>query len=143
MPGPPHWITRLANDVAACIESFEPLPPVGCHFFRAAAGWEITIFPSVTEIVGGPADGSMISARVSVDVAKVLGLFTKIHEVTWQCTRVSDDDDLGAHLLIEGIHSDDTTNDQFVAVQILAASPPSIEPGRRAHFHQGRMTETW
>lgn len=138
MYAPPEWIVTFANAVSSCYESFEPLPPIGCHYFFAEAGWEITVFPSLTEIVGGPEDGRKTAARVCVQVARAVSLFSEVREISWQCRPVNDDDELGAHLYIDGTH-----DNQAVSVQMLATAPPSFEPGRRAHFHQGRMSDAW
>ena len=135
---PPDFISSLANSVAACLTSFEPIPPVGCHFADSEVGWEVTVFPSMTEIVGGPDDGLRTAARVCVDVASVVSLFSAVRELTWQCMPLGKDDELGAHLYIVGDYEGEP-----VCVQILASAPPNLEPGRKALFHQGLISDEW
>lgn len=138
MATPPEWISLLANNVTSCLEPLEPMPPLGCHYHYCPAGWEITIFPSVTEIVGGPNDGRQTAARFRVDVLAVANVFTRLDGITWQSRAVDIDDQLGSHLSIEGM-----INDERVAVRVLKTAPACFDPGRKAFIKQGCLIETW
>ncbi len=138
MPTPPHWILDFANSVARSLEPLEPMPPLGCHYHHCDTGWEITLFPSQTEIVGGPQDGHRTAPRYRVDILAVATLFSKVDDVTWQSKSVSDQDELGCHVAIDGRFEGET-----VSVRILTTAPACFESGRKAFVHDGCMVETW
>ena len=138
MPNPPEWISSLANSVATCLEPIEPMPPLGCHYHQCETAWEISIFPSQTEIVGGPDDGHQTAPRFQVDILAVANHFTEVHAMTWQSKSVGDEDQLGCHLSIEGIHSGES-----VSIRILKAAPDCFDPGRKAMTNHGYLIETW
>ena len=138
MPTPPQWILEFANSVAGCLEPIEPMPPLGCHYHHCETGWEITLFPSQTEIVGGPQDGRFIAPRFCVDILAVTQLFSKVNEVAWQSKSVGEEDQLGSHIAISGLF--ETEN---VSIRILKAAPNCFDPGRKALVHDGVMVNTW
>ncbi|MBS0205735.1 MAG: hypothetical protein JSS49_22770 [Planctomycetes bacterium] len=138
MANPPQWILKLANSVTSCLEPMEPMPPVGCHYHQFDSGWEISIFPAKTEIVGGPEDGQQIAARFQVDILAVTELFTHITEMTWQSRSFDEQDQLGAHIAIGGV-----IEGEQVWIRILKSAPSCFDPGRKAMFHHGRLVDTW
>lgn len=138
MATPPKWVANLANSVAECLEPLEPMPPVGCHYHECDAGWEISVFPSQTEIVGGSEDGRQIAPRFEVDILAIATLFSRIDSMSWQSRTVNENDQLGNHLAvcgqIEGI---------AVSVRILKTAPACFTPGRKAFINSGCLIETW
>jgi hypothetical protein len=138
MPTPPKWILNLANSVTACLEPLEPMPPLGCHYHLCETGWEVSIFPSLTEIVGGPQDGRHVAPCFQVDILAVAQLFKQIDGVTWQSKSVDEGDQLGCHIAING-----NFDGEAVSVRILNSAPACFDPGRKAFVHDGRLIETW
>lgn len=138
MTPPPEWLSNLANEVAAHIQPFEPLAPVGCHYHQGEEGWEITVFVSATEVVGGPQDGNRYGSRFRIDLKHLLEVFSEVNEVEWQAQRLDEQDELGAHLSIEGLCSGEP-----VWVRIPASAPARFEPGRQMHVHHRRWKEVW
>lgn len=53
---PPDWLAAFANAVASRIHSHDVLllAPLGCHYQLIENIWEVTIFASKTEVIGGP-----------------------------------------------------------------------------------------
>ncbi len=138
MNTPPEWLAALADEVAARIQPLEAMGPIGCHYFLTPSGWEITVFPALTEVVGGPYDGQMFGSKFEVDVVSLLSIFTQVTTVRWQSQELSDEDELGAHLSIEGHY-----HDEPVWVRVPAVSPKRFEAGRQMHVHSGNWQETW
>lgn len=138
MAAPPEWILNLANSVTACLEPLDPMPPLGCHYHHCEVGWEISIFPSQTEIVGGPEDGRHIAPRFRVDILAVAGLFSQIDEMSWQSKSVDEEDQLGCHIAIGGRFENET-----VFVRVLKTAPACFDPGRKAFYNHGCLIETW
>lgn len=139
MPSPPPaWLQTLANDVAGYIVPVDVLPPLGCHFAFAKPQWEVSLFASNTEVVGGQRDGEVRPPRFACDVKAILGLFDAIEAVHWQTMMVSADDELGAHLSIEGVYEGNS-----VWLRILARPPRRFEIGRLARVYETSWEEVW
>lgn len=138
MPPTPLWIVNLANSVAAHLEPLEPMPPLGCHYHCCDCYWEISLFPSQTEIVGGSEDGRQSAPRFFVDVLAVARLFSRVDELTWQSKSVDDSDQLGSHIAIGGL-----CEGESVSIRILQSAPRDFDPGRKAMVHDGCLIETW
>ena len=138
MATPPKWILKLANTVAAHLEPMEPMPPLGCHYHQCESGWEIAVFPSQTEIIGGPMDGRHTSARYRLDILAVTNLFSRVDEMSWQSRSLGEDDQLGAHVCIGGLVENET-----VFVRILETAPACFSPGRKAFTNHGCVIESW
>lgn len=138
MPTPPDWIQVLADRIAACLEPLEPLPPLGCHYHDCESGWEISVFPSQTEVVGGIHDGLQTTPRFRVDVLGIAELFSQVDEISWQSRPVDESDDLGAHISLSG-----KIGGESVSIRILKRSPACFTPGRKALTREGYLLETW
>jgi hypothetical protein len=138
MPEAPNWLTALADVVAGYITPVEPLAPLGCHYHQCEGVWEISLFVGDTELVGGDRDGERVAARFLVDVLPLLSLFDEVFDCTWQPDRFSDEDELGCHLSIIGMHLE-----QLVCVRLLSRSPDRFPPGRRANIYDGALEEMW
>lgn len=135
---PPAWLQTFANDVAARIVPVDLLPPLGCHFAYVEPQWEVTLFAASTEVVGGQRDGELRPARFACNVKAVLGLFDAIETIHWQTMMVSADDELGAHISIEGLYEG-----RSVWLRILARPPRRFEAGRLARVNEMSWEEVW
>jgi hypothetical protein len=138
MVSPPDWLSRLANAVTANFRSYDTLSPVGCHFQLVHNIWEVTLFASRTEIVGGAQDGSTCDSSFSVDVMNLVDQFTTVDSVSWQTQSLGQRDELGSHLAIEG-----TYDDNQVWLRITAEAPERFGVGRRANVNQQQIEEIW
>ncbi len=136
----PHWIDELADDVATRLFSSDPLPPLGCHSFHdeEMEQWEVTLFASRTEIIGGPKDGTLSDATFAVDLRELLPLFTEVDSFYWQTNSLGDEDELGPHTSIEGSYQG-----HRVWLRILAVAPDRFEPGRYVRVHDLRIEDRW
>ena len=138
MSAPPSWIVNIANSVAAHLEPLDPMPPLGCHYHLCDSSWEISLFPSQTEIVGGAQDGHQTAPRFFVDVLAIARLFSRVDELTWQSKPVDESDQLGSHIAIGGV-----CEGESVSIRILRSAPRGFDPGRKAMVHDGCLIETW
>jgi hypothetical protein len=134
----PDWIARLANAAAGHLAPVEPLAPLGCHCHQEGSVWELSLFPSDTEMVGGSRDGQRLGSRFVVDVTRLLLLFSDVYDCTWQPARFDGEDELGCHLAVIGKYFN-----QVVALRVLSKAPQRFPPGRRAIVHEGRWEERW
>lgn len=136
---PPAWLVRLANDAAAAMLPVDLLAPLGCHFAWNAADdqWEVTLFASRTEIVGGRHDGEILPSRFRLNIEALRLLFTEIATLDWHALPTGDDD-LGAHLSLEG-----RCGEHRVWFRIPAVAPTAMPPGRRMDVRAAEIIETW
>ena len=114
------------------------MAPIGCHYYRCEETWEVTVFASLTEIIGGEEDGRRIPSRFVLDVGAIIGLFNDVEEVRWQNLPQGADDELGAHLAVEGIH-----RGERLVLRIPAKAPDRFEAGRLANVYEMRFVDIW
>ena len=138
MVAPPKWLSDFVGEATSHLHDHDLLSPLGCHFNLENGVWEITVFASRTEIIGGPQDGMMCHSGFNVDVKSILDLFAVVESISWQTRAMGDDDELGSHLSIEGRYQD-----QRVWFRVTAISPDRFEPGRRVLVNQQKIEETW
>jgi len=138
MPSPPEWLQEFCDAVALQMDPVDLLAPVGCHFCRVEGVWEIALFASSTQIVGGKKDGVLRHSPFNVDVRAVMELFSNVRSVCWQALPQASDDELGPHLSIEG-----SLADHQVSLRILARAPKRFDVGRRAVVYDAAWEETW
>lgn len=137
-PSPPEWLSELADAAALLMMPVDVMAPVGCHFCLAEGTWEISLFVSNTQIVGGKKDGVLRGSRFHVDVQALTGLFTEVHDLSWQAQRLASDDELGPHISLAGTYAGNP-----ISLRILAHPPKRFEPGRRAIVYEHSWEEIW
>ena len=137
---PPAWLRWLSNDAARGIVADEYHAPIGCHYYKNSANdeWEVSVFVSATEVVGGPMDGRTLPLQVQLDIVHVMNLFDETPTVYWQSDAVATDDELAQHISFEG-----TARGHKVWLRILKESPEGMGPGRLLHARSGEMETLW
>ncbi len=137
---PPSWLRWFVSDASKGILDQASIAPLGCHFYHDAKlnTWEISIFVSRTEVVGGPGDGRMIGSGLLVDVGAVIAAFDQLPSLHWQSEAVCDDDQLGNHISLEGI-----ARGHQVWLRILHEAPAEFSPGRLLHASHGFLEDLW
>lgn len=140
MPATPDWLERLTQQVLQHLYPADLLAPVGCHVYHDAAEdrWEVTLFASRTEVVGGQLDGKQTCSWFAVDVLGLSRLFADLSCVEWQTHRYGAEDDLGAHLSLEGYFEG-----THVWLRVLAESPPQFDTGRYILPEERRIENVW
>jgi hypothetical protein len=138
MAVPPEWLARFADSVASLLHSPDALAPVGCHFCCVDDCWEVTLFVSRTQIVGGPLDGQETSSRFVVDLEQLLDCFAAVVSFRWQALPMGGHDELGAHVSVHGI-----VEDEQVRLRLLAKPPKHVPAGRVADAYEGCFHDLW
>lgn len=134
----PAWLKKFAERVCQAMEFPESNSPIGCHYHFAESTWEVTIFASSTEIVGGPSDGSRMPAPFVTDVHRVMTTFDETTSLSWQAAQMGPDDDLGTHLAIRGRFEGNA-----IWLRLLAEAPAGFAPGRTFNHHTGEVVNAW
>lgn len=116
------------------------IAPIGCHCYhnQAIDQWEITLFASSTETVGGQYDGRRTKSRFVLNLEKILDHFETVKKFHWQAHALGPQDDLGPHLTIEGI-----VEGHSVWLRVLASPPEQFEAGRMFEAYSLRLTDHW
>ncbi len=138
MPNPPEWLHQFADAVAAQLCGVDVLAPIGCHVFRAPEHWEVTLFVSATEVVGGRQDGRQRTSRFFLDVQALSQIFDVVRSVVWQAQGLGAGDDVGPHLAVEGDYCGHP-----VWLRVPATAPHVFPAGRQAHVHHQTWEEVW
>lgn len=137
-PTPPEWLKDFADAVVRYLVPAGAMPPVGCHYAQEDEQWEVTLFAAATEVIGGRRDGARRPSCFSVDVLRVAQHFDDVHLIEWQAHPVDIDDELGAHLSIEG-----NCSGHSVWLRILAEAPARFSAGRYARVNEQLWEEAW
>jgi len=137
---PPSWLRWFVNDVTRGVLDRSVQPPLGCHFFfdDSTDTWEVTLFVSRTEVIGGPLDGSEVPNGLQFDVAAVTAAFDSPPSIHWQVGQLAEDDELGSHMSFEGV-----ARGQRVWLRMKQEAPAWAGPGRLLHAADGTLEELW
>jgi hypothetical protein len=140
MTTPPLWIEETANRVAELFHSEDPLAPLGCHYYldEDSDVWEVTLFVSHTETLGGEFDGKLTRGRFSVDLGGLASLFSQIERFSWQAVSMGEGDELGPHLSLEG-----RVGGENLWLRIASEPPQQFEAGRIADVYDGEFHDRW
>jgi len=138
MPQPPEWLKELADAAALLMMPTDVMAPIGCHYCCVDGTWEIALFASSTQIVGGQHDGEERRSRFCLDIQAIRNLMADAHDVMWQSHPEGDDDELGPHVAFGGIYAGER-----VCLRILAFPPKRFSPGRNAIVYTPAWEEMW
>jgi hypothetical protein len=130
----------MANRAARLLRAVDLLSPVGCHYYRNQARdqWEVTLFASSTEVIGGRYDGRITASKFCLDLRELLGLFDDVTGFQWQALPLGPEDELGPHISLEGRYEG-----RSVWLRILATAPPRFETGRCLNARDLRLDDVW
>uniref|UniRef100_A0A7C4QP51 Uncharacterized protein n=1 Tax=Schlesneria paludicola TaxID=360056 RepID=A0A7C4QP51_9PLAN len=131
MSAPPEWLTDFAQALLAHLHPTASSAPIGCHYHHSGTTWEITLFVSRREILGGPNDGRLQATRFCLDLLGICQVFDQVSSVAWQAHRQGRWDELGAHVAVEGDY-----RGQRVWLRIPAMAPAQF-PAERSANHEG------
>ncbi len=137
---PPAWLRWFVNDAIRGVMHRSDCAPIGCHFYFDSENnvWEVTLFISRSEILGGAWDGKAVPTGLEVDIVKVSAAFDRQPAVFWQAERVLPEDELGPHLSFEGI-----SRGNQVWLRVLQTPPSWAGVGRLLHAATGEFENLW
>lgn len=140
MTQPPIWLAETADRIAMQIHGAEALAPIGCHYYHDELSnlWEVTLFVSSTETVGGELDGKFTASRFSVELLGLAAIFSKVQRFSWQAVSMGEEDDLGPHLAVEG-----RVGEHKIWLRIVADAPKQFPAGRIADVYAMRFHDCW
>ncbi len=118
---PAIWLDRLVRAVAESTLADGPMGPLGCRWREEDDFWEVEVYPTPVELVGGAVDGEVVAPGFTLDVEQLRAAFDQIEALEWQSLGFPGDE--GPRLVIEGIYQG-----RAVFLQVLAYAPDDEEP---------------
>ena len=121
---PPPWFDNLIESVAGNLTGDSPAGPLGMRYREEDDFWEISIYPTPVELLGGAHDGEIVIPGFSLDIEGLRSVFAEIRDMGWNSLGLLGNE--GPYVWVEGIFQG-----HEVYVQILADSPEDEEPGMK------------
>lgn len=134
MSGDSVWIESLAGLVANCMEAHSPTGPLAFRWRQEGDLWHIVVYPTPGELIGGVADGALLSPGFSLDIQGICAAFEELVDVHWQAQALSPQDQQGQHISIEGVY-----DGHQVYLQVLSEAPGDEEPGFKLDTMKGTI----
>jgi len=85
----PQWMKALMEVVIECMEPLNIMGPLGYRFLEPEhpenefEGWQIAVYPTANEVVGGEQDGSFLFPGFALDIDTMLATFSSVEGVVW------------------------------------------------------------
>jgi hypothetical protein len=119
-----RWLNNLRDTVQACMQSSSPLAPLGLRYDQDDAFWEVTVYPTPVELLGGAHDGALVTPGFALDLELLRASFESVGALGWQALGL--DEAEGPHLYVEGVYQG-----REVDLQILVYAPEDEVPGSK------------
>ena len=120
----PPWLDRLVETVAENMEAVSAMGPLGFRYGEDDGFWEVILYPTPVELVGGAMDGEVVAPGFTLDLEGLRSAFEQIEALSWNSLGFGEDE--GPYMVIEG-----TFQGQPVYLQVLAHAPEDKEPGMK------------
>lgn len=121
----PSWLTSFVEQASDEVASMNTTDEIHCHVFHNTEGeeseWEVSLFCGANS-VGGRLQAFPLDPVLSVDVFALASLLDQPQACRWQSRPIDSEDDLGAHLSLEGIH-----NGERIWLRILGDRPEILD----------------
>jgi hypothetical protein len=126
-PTPPSWYEGL-NPLGSQPSKSERLGvyravrAAGLRYREEGGFWEVWIFPTPVELVGGAHDGAVVVPGITLDLEEFQAAFDKVEAFVWNALGLNYPE--GPHIAIEGVFLG-----REVYLQVSARAPEDEEPG--------------
>jgi hypothetical protein len=118
------WLNRMVDTVTECMTADAPMGPMGYRYKEEDGRWEVDVYSTSVELIGGPVDGARVAAGFTVDVDRLRGAFDRIDGLFGHSQGFSEDE--GPRLVIEGVYEG-----REVFLHVWAYAPEDEEPGMK------------
>jgi len=122
----PEVLESLVDDVAANMEAHSAMGPLGFRYCEEEGVWEIAVYPTPVELVGGAVDGEVVSPGFTLDLDGLKSAFEQIDSFHWTAHGFGPNDLEGPNISIEGRY-----RGRAVYLRVLAYAPEDEEPGMK------------
>ena len=128
----PTWLDDLMELVAANMEPDSVQGPLGYRYGEEEGFWEVIVYPTPVELVGGAVDGEVVAPGFTLDLEGLRSGFDSIVDSRWNALGTIPSE--GPYLAIEG-----TFQGHDLFLQILAYAPDDEEPSIKVDCRRGRI----
>ena len=97
-----EWLDRLLETVADCTVADSPMGPLAYRYGEDEGFWEINVYPTPVELVGGAVDGEVVAPGFTLDIEELRAAFDRIVELVWHSMGFPHDE--GPRLVVEGVY---------------------------------------
>jgi hypothetical protein len=118
------WLDSLLEAVGASLEPESPMGPLALRSREEEGFWEVDIYPTPVELLGGADDGALVSAPFSMDFEQLRATFARIDSTGWNAYGWYNDD--GPFVWVEG-----SFQGHDVFLRVLAQAPEGEGPGTK------------
>jgi hypothetical protein len=122
--GDEGWLNTLREAVGGCVGADSPMGPLGLRYREEEGLWEVWLYPTPVELVGGRHDGAVVVPGFSLDLEQLRECFEAVVALSWDALGLNCPE--GPHVAIEGVFLS-----REVCLQVLASAPAGEEPGLR------------
>ena len=122
----PAWMEALIDVVSGCMEVHHVMGPLGFRWSEDDQFWEITVYPTPIELVGGAADGELVPPGFSLRLQELWSSFEEVTDVNWCAYDFGPHDPDGPHISIEGVYQG-----HHLYLRVLSEALNDEEPGLR------------
>ena len=99
----PQWLVSLVDAVGNRMEPHSATGPLAFRWRQEGDFWEIAVYYTPGEVIGGAEDGAVIVPGFSLHVQELISAFEKVTNVCWFSHSFGQHDTRGAHISIEGV----------------------------------------
>jgi hypothetical protein len=118
------WLQRLLAAVKGCIEAESVTGPVGLRCRRGQGAYEVAVYLTAVEIVGGPHDGAGVAPVFCLDLERLRQALTSVTACRWNALGAGVAP--GPHVHISGVFQG-----RNVELHSLGQEPADEKPGRK------------
>jgi len=116
-----EWLDELCRSVADCVEAESPEGALGVRSREEEGFWDVWVYPTPVELVGGRHDGKVVVPGFSLDLQQLCELFESVVSFGWNALGLNWPQ--GPHVHVEGVFQG-----REVYLQVLAYAPEDEEP---------------
>ncbi|HLW65588.1 MAG TPA: hypothetical protein VKS79_09740 [Gemmataceae bacterium] len=124
------WLELLLDAVTGCIEAESPMGPLGLRYCQEEGFWEVLVFPTPVELVGGACDGEVVVPDFWLNLERLREQFESVSDLGWNALGLNAPE--GPYINVEGIFQG-----REVFLQVLAYAPEDEEPGLKLDARRG------
>ncbi len=98
--------------------------PLGPRYREEGGFWEVWIYPTPMDLVGGRHDGAVVVLGFTLDLDRLRASFDSVVAFGWSALGLNHNE--GPHVSVEGVFQG-----REVYLQVLAQAPEDEEPGMK------------
>ena len=127
----PAWLDELVEAVADCLTADGPMGPLGFRYGEEEGFWELVVYPTPVELLGGAHDGAVVAPGFTLDLEGLRAAFDRVDDFGWNALGLHDAD--GPHVWVEGEY-----RGREVWLRVLAQAPEDEDPGMKLDVQGSR-----